>query len=224
MTLASVPVLYSFRRCPYAIRARLALQVSGIPIIVREVDLRHKPSALLAISPKATVPVLALPDGSVLEESLGVMRWALSCNDPQGWLLSGEAPQVQALVDLNDGPFKHWLDRYKYAERFPERPADFYRDAALAEMLVPLEERLTTRRWLLRDTPSIADVALFPFVRQFAAVDPEWFDHAPLHRLRQWLQAMARSELFRAVMQKRAVWQPGAPEAAEAGAALPVLL
>lgn len=205
----ALPVLYSFRRCPYAMRARLAIKAAGVAVALREVVLRDKPAALLAASPKATVPVLQLPGGAVLEQSLDIMRWALGLHDPQGWLRAGEQDEVQSLVDLNDGVFKQALDRYKYAPRHPERPAHAWRDEAVAGVLVPLDTRLAQRRFLLRDTPSLADMALLPFVRQFAAVDEGWFDAAPLPHLRAWLRREAASPLFLSVMHKYPAWRPG---------------
>ncbi|MEP7100594.1 MAG: glutathione S-transferase [Burkholderiales bacterium] len=200
-----LPILYSFRRCPYAIRARLALKGSGIRVALREVRLRDKPAALAAASPKATVPVLQLPDGSVLEQSLDIMRWALRAHDPQGWLRADEQPDTQVLIDLNDGAFKRALDRYKYASG----TAQSDRDEAVALMLAPLNTRLAAHRFLLRDTPSLADIAIVPFVRQFAAVDDVWFDDAPLPHLRSWLRGLSASTLFDSVMLKQAAWRPG---------------
>ncbi|CAN5423225.1 glutathione S-transferase [soil metagenome] len=207
-----LPVLYSFRRCPYAMRARLAVRVSGVAVALREVVLRNKPEALIAASPKATVPVLQLPDGTVLAQSLDIMRWALRIHDPQGWLRADEDDEVQALVDLNDGPFKQALDRYKYAPRHPERPAHAYRDEAAALLLAPLNARLADRRFLLRDTPSLADMAIAPFVRQFAAVDELWFRSTPVSRLRAWLDEITASALFASVMHKHPAWRPGDAE------------
>jgi len=204
-----LPILYSFRRCPYAIRARLAVKVSGASVALREVVLRAKPGVLIAASPKATVPVLQLPDASVLEQSLDIMRWALQGHDPQRWLLTEEQPETQTLIDLNDGPFKQALDRYKYASRQPERPAHAWRDEAVAVMLTPLNARLADRRFLLRDLPSLADMAIVPFVRQFACVDVAWFGHAPLPHLQAWLEGITASALFVSVMHKYAAWQPG---------------
>ena len=204
-----LPILYSFRRCPYAIRARLAVKVSGVSVTLREVVLRDKPRALFAASSKATVPVLQLPDCSVLEQSLDIMRWALRAHDPQGWLFSDEQHEAQTLIDLNDGAFKLALDRYKYASRRPEHPARFYRDEAVALMLTPLNARLADRRFLLRDTPSLADMAIVPFVRQFASVDDAWFRHAPLPHLQAWMDSLIASALFASVMHKYAAWQPG---------------
>ena len=205
----ALPVLYSFRRCPYAIRARLALKSAGLSVVLREVALRDKPAALLELSPKATVPVLRLPDGQVLEQSLDIMHWALAASDPQDWRRADEREAVLALTTLNDGPFKQALDRYKYAPRHPERPAQAWRDDAVALMLAPLNARLAAHRFLLRDTPSLADIALVPFVRQFAAVDAAWFDGAPLAPLRAWLRALTGSPLFESVMVRHPTWRAG---------------
>ena len=201
------PILYSFRRCPYAIRARLALWQAGVVVALREVVLRDKPAHLLEISPKGTVPVLRLPDGRVLEESLDIMLWALRQNDPDGWLTAGDGAEQAALISRNDVDFKPLLDRYKYAERFPEKPAVAWRKAAITAHLADLETRLTGQAYLFGDTPSLADAALLPFVRQFAAVDPAWFDTAPLPALRRWLNAWLDSPLFAAVMVRHRTWQ-----------------
>ena len=213
-TLSGTPILYSFRRCPYAIRARLAIKVSGVQVAVREVVLRDKPAALLQASAKATVPVLQLPNGHVLEQSLEIMRWALEQHDPRGWLCLREQEEALALIALNDGPFKHALDRYKYASRHPERPVQAWRDEAVDLMLAPLNRRLVDRAFLLRDTPSLADMAIVPFIRQFAAVDPGWFDRSPFEPLQAWTKRIVSSELFDAVMTKFAAWQPGNTEIA----------
>lgn len=204
-----LPVLYSFRRCPYAIRARLALRVAGVAVALREVVLSNKPAALTAASPKATVPVLQLPDGTVLEQSIDIMRWALTSNDPQAWLRVTEHDAVRTWIDLNDGPFKHALDQYKYASRDPERPAHAGRDEAVTLMLAPMNARLAESRFLLRDTPSLADMSVVPFVRQFAAVDDAWFRRAPIPHLQAWLNRITASALFVSVMPKCAAWQPG---------------
>ena len=197
-----LPVLYSFRRCPYAIRARLALRQAQTPYALHEVVLGDKPAALLALSPKGTVPVLQLPDGRVLEQSLDIMRWALEQHDPAGWLTQAPAEAMQALIDTNDLQFKPLLDRFKYPERHPEQTQAAYRDQAVACMLAPLDQRLQTSRHLLSDQASLADMALLPFVRQFAQVDRAWWDDAALPALRQWLNTLVSSELFEAVMAK----------------------
>jgi glutathione S-transferase len=209
MPPSTLPVLYSFRRCPYAIRARLAIKAAGIAVALREVVLRDKPAALVAASPKATVPVLQLPDGRVLEQSLDIMRWALATCDPQGWLRADEHDDAQALIGINDGPFKQALDRYKYAPRHPQRPPHEYRDDAVALLLAPLNARLADRRFLLRDTPSLADMAIVPFVRQFAAVDAAWFDAAPFAPLRAWMRGLTDAPLFDSVMTRFDAWRPG---------------
>ena len=206
---AGQAILWSFRRCPFAIRARLALKASGTVVALREVVLRDKPAEFIAVSPKATVPVLQLTDGRVLEQSLDIMRWALSANDPHGWLRADEEAVVRSLVTLNDDPFKQALDRYKYAPRHPERPASSYRDEGVDVLLAPLEDRLQAHRFLLRDTPSLADMAILPFVRQFAAVDAAWFACAPLPCLRAWMQGLTASPLFDAAMVKVEAWRPG---------------
>ncbi|MGE3348471.1 MAG: glutathione S-transferase [Ramlibacter sp.] len=197
-----LPVLYSFRRCPYAIRARLALVCAGVAVQTHEVSLRDKPPALLALSPKGTVPVLHCPDGRVIDESLDIMRWALHRHDPAGWLPRSDTPAQQALLAANDGAFKHWLDRYKYANRHPERSAADYRDDAAACLLVPLEAQLALSPCLGGATPGLTDAAIFPFVRQFAAVDAAWWSTAPWPHVRAWLDGWLASELFALVMRK----------------------
>ena len=198
----ALPLLFSFRRCPYAIRARLALRQAGIAHTVHEVTLRDKPPELLALSPKGTVPVMRLPDGRVLEESLDIMRWALARNDPQGWLTQAPPDATQALIDTNDLRFKPLLDRYKYPERHPPHTRERSRDEAIACMLGDLDKRLQGNRHLLGDHPGLADMAILPFVRQFAQVDRAWWDGNELAALRQWLDALTTSALFEAVMAK----------------------
>ncbi|MDE1912732.1 MAG: glutathione S-transferase [Pseudomonas sp.] len=192
-------VLYSFRRCPYAMRARMALRYSGVAVQIIEVSLKAKPAEMLALSPKGTVPVLSV-DGRVIDESLAIMRWALAQNDPEGWLL-GDDRATQALIEENDQGFKHQLNRYKYAERYPEQPMEHYR-AEGEVFLMKLEGLLAEQEYLLAGHLSLADVALAPFVRQFAHVDREWFGQAPYPRLQGWLQRFLESPLFIVVMAK----------------------
>jgi glutathione S-transferase len=191
--------LYSFRRCPYAMRARMALRYSGVPVDIIEVSLKAKPAEMLAISPKGTVPVLDA-GGQVIDESLEIMRWALAQNDPQDWLLDGDS-RIAELIEANDQGFKVHLNRYKYAERYPEQPMEIYR-AEGALFLQRLEELLTDRNYLLADHPSLADIALLPFVRQFAHVDREWFAQTPYVRLQAWLLRFLESDLFTSIMKK----------------------
>lgn len=200
----NLPVLYSFRRCPYAMRARMALWAAGVTVELREVKLAAKPPALLAASPKGTVPVLVLADGSVIDQSLDIMRWALAQADPEGWLAGDDA----ALIAANDGPFKHHLDRAKYPGRYEDDGVTDHRAAALA-LLAPLETRLAEAPYLCGETRALTDIALLPFIRQFAAIDPAWFAQQPLPQLQGWLARLLACDLFAAVMPKFAVWQEG---------------
>ncbi|KIF61586.1 glutathione S-transferase [Pseudomonas fluorescens] len=191
--------LYSFRRCPYAMRARMALRYSGVPVEIVEVSLKAKPAQMLAISPKGTVPVLDA-DGQVIDESLEIMHWALAQHDPDDWLLGGDS-RIAELIEANDQVFKIHLNRYKYAERYPEQPMEVYR-AEGALFLQRLDELLEGRDYLLTAHPSLADIALLPFVRQFAHVDRDWFAQTPYVRLQAWLQRFLESELFTGIMKK----------------------
>lgn len=195
----SEALLYSFRRCPYAMRARLALRYSGVPVRIVEVSLKAKPAEMLALSPKGTVPVLSV-DGRVIEESLEIMQWALAQNDPDNWLLHGD-PAVFALIAENDQGFKYHLDRYKYAERYPEQPMEHYR-AEGEVFLQKLEALLAERDYLLANHLTLADAALAPFVRQYAHVDRVWFAGTSYKRLQAWLERFLDSGLFIAVMSK----------------------
>ena len=212
-----LPVLYSFRRCPYAMRARLALRQAGVSVEIREILLRDKPAALRAASSKATVPVLLLPGGQVLEQSLDIMCWALQQADPAQWLLAAPWADQQTLITLNDGVFKRLLDIYKYPQRQAGAAelgnaaiAAAARDAAVLQVLTPWDASLRRQAYLLGSRCSVADMAVLPFVRQFAAVDPAWFDAAPLPSLRAWLQQRVSEPLFTAVMEKLPVWQAAA--------------
>lgn len=203
------PILYSFRRCPYAMRARMALLSADLQVELREVLLRDKPADMLAASPKGTVPVLVLSDGTVLEESLDVMHWALDANDPGNWRLS-ENPQAfdgaRALIKHIDSAFKPHLDRYKYAERHDPAARDHHRDAGLSMLVNALASRLETSTFLFRETASFADIAIFPFVRQFANTDRDWFDKAAPARLVDWLDRLVSTPLFAATMAKFPRW------------------
>jgi glutathione S-transferase len=199
------PILYSFRRCPYAMRARLALLVSDAAFTLREVKLSAKPPEMLAASPKGTVPVLVLSDGTVIDESLDIMRWALGRNDPERWLNGDDA----GLIATNDGAFKHHLDRYRYPHRHGSDAGE-HRAAALA-LLQPLEERLGHGRYLCGPTRSLTDAALMPFVRQFAATDLVWFDAQPLPAVQRWLAEQIASPLFGRVMEKAPEMPAAAP-------------
>lgn len=199
------PILYSFRRCPYAIRARMTLNYAGVMVELREILLKDKPRSMLQVSKKGTVPVLVLPDGRVIDESVDVMHWALEQRDPDNWWCDDSATTTNNLVEENDLVFKKHLDHYKYADRYPQRPATFYRGEA-EKFLRQLEQKLGLHRYLMAEQPGFADVAIFPFVRQFAYVDKAWFDQAPYPRLQTWLQSFLDSDLFISVMEKSPRW------------------
>ena len=203
-----LPILYSFRRCPYAMRARMALLYASINLELREVLLKAKPEKMLAISAKGTVPVLELADAVVLDESYEIIRWALEQNDPKNWLSAELEADIDDLVARNDGQFKTDLDHYKYWQRFPAESREQYR--ARGELfLAELEILLTKQTYLLAERITLADIALFPFIRQFAFVDKDWFDRSPYPKLRAWLEQLLVSELFLAVMKKSSPWQDG---------------
>lgn len=205
-----LPVLYSFRRCPYAMRARLALAVSQQRVELREIELRNRPDEIYAASAKGTVPVLVLPSGEVIDESLDVMRWALAQQDPEGWLPSQPADQALSdeLLARNDGSFKHHLDRYKYATRYEDVDEQEHRSEA-AKILFDLDARLQEHDYLIDAQFRFADAALAPFVRQFSLADRAWFDAQEWPHLRAWLDRFIQSERFLAIMQKYPVWQAG---------------
>ncbi|MEZ0497495.1 glutathione S-transferase [Sphingomonas sp. IW22] len=196
-------VLYSFRRCPYAMRARLALRASGTRYELREVRLSNKPAELLLDSPKGTVPVLRTADGRVIEESLAIMRWALDARDPEGWLLRDDP----ALIAMNDGMFKHHLDRYKYPNRYGLE-VDRHREIGL-HFLQGLDARIAVSGQLCGRLRGLADAAIMPFVRQFAGVDPDWFEGQPLPYLKAWLASHIASDLFDNIMGRAATWSHG---------------
>ena len=198
-----LPQLYSFRRCPYAMRARLALLSSGQQVELYEVALAHKPAAMLQASPKGTVPVLVLADGTVLEQSLDIMLWALRANDPQGWLPAGDTARREALEQIGtcDGAFKCALDRYKYPHRFGLSDGLFFRQQG-AQFLELLNADLGARGSLHVTGWGLADAAIAPFVRQFAHTDVAWFATQPWGHLQRWLVQFEGSEAFARIMQR----------------------
>ena len=202
----NLPCLYSFRRCPYAMRARMALAYSAVRVELREIKLNDMPQELLLISPKSTVPVLHLPDGTILEQSLDIMHWALSISDPQHWLLDDS--RSAELIRQNDEVFKALLDAYKYADRFPQLSQLEHRNNA-EFFLHLLENKLVGHPYLLGDRLTITDVAIMPFIRQFAGVEPQWFEQCRYTAVRRWLSLQIESNLFKTVMVKNAFWHPG---------------
>lgn len=207
---SKLPVLYSFRRCPYAIRARLAIASSRQSVVVREILLQDMPKEFLKLSSKATVPVLQLSDGRVIDESLDIMNWFLEQKDPDHWLNNHKEQQYQInkLIYENDNDFKTNLDHYKYADRYPEKSEEEYR--CLGEhFLVKLEWHLNQAPYLFGEQITLADAAVFPFIRQFSEVNPKWFQCAPYTKLRAWLHQWLESKLFHSVMQKHPPWKNG---------------
>jgi len=198
------PILYSYRRCPYAMRARMALKYSGIELEHREIDLRNKPKSMLLASPKGTVPVLCV-DGAVIDQSIEIMQWALEQSDPDGWLRVDHI-LAQEWIGKNDGPFKVLLDQYKYPNRFPELSQIEVLGSSSKLMLEPLETALQSSSFLLGNNPSWVDIAIFPFIRQFSMVDLQKFNELPIPKTQQWLNQLLESELFKSVMSKYPVW------------------
>ena len=208
MTAYSLSCLYSFRRCPYAMRARLGLLFAELPVELREITLKNKPAKMLAISPKGTVPVLQLADGVVIEESRDIMEWALEQQDPQELLNPKTLHQGNTLIEQNDQEFKHWLDRYKYADRHLEMTQTEYRQKGEAFLQI-LEALLTKNTYLLGDSVTIADIGIMPFVRQFAHVDRDVFYSLPYPKLQIWLKNWLAHPLFIQAMTKFQPWQDG---------------
>jgi glutathione S-transferase len=198
-------ILYSYRRCPYAMRARMALKYSGIEVEHREIELRNKPQSMLLASPKGTVPVLCMGD-TVLDQSVDIMRWAIQQSDPDAWGSADDAI-AQAWVAKNDDPFKTLLDQYKYPNRFPELDQAAVLKEALQITLLPMEQSLQATQYLMGDQMTWVDVAIFPFIRQFSMVDLKRFDDLPIPAVKKWLAQHIESELFHSVMHKYPVWR-----------------
>lgn len=202
--MSAHPLLYTYRRCPYAMRARLALLQAGVAYEAFEIVLRDKPAAMLAASPKGTVPVLVLSDGRVIEQSWDIVRWAFEqAGDAQGWWARAQTDANAALQAACDGAFKHHLDRTKYPERFDDAQGrEWHRQQAVSLLLSPLDARLRDAPQLGGDTPCAADIGIFPFVRQFAATDPTWWATLPLPAVQAWLAQWLQDPLFEAAMRK----------------------
>lgn len=206
--MPSLPILYSFRRCPYAMRARLGLLFAESQVELREVTLKNKPVQMLAINPKGTVPVLQCIDGKIIDESIDIIFWTLEQKDPQQLLRANILPQALALIQKNDNEFKYWLNRYKYADRHLEMTQIEYRQKG-EEFLQTLEALLTKHNYLLGDIASVADISLMPFIRQFAHVDRTTFANLPYPKLQLWLENWLQHPLFLQAMAKFSVWQEG---------------
>ena len=191
----------------------MALSITGVACELREVHLRHKPVAMLDASPKGTVPVLVFADGTVIDESIDVVNWALSNGGENiinvEWH-HGDQDAIDALIAMNDGAFKYNLDRDKYAARYEDADPLIYRTAG-EEFLTILDQRLAKTHWLFGDKISKADIAIFPFIRQFRIADPDWFDGAPYPHLKSWLERAVAMPLFQSIMKKYDRWEDGAP-------------
>lgn len=207
------PILYSFRRCPYCMRAHMALKYAQIKTIIREVELSNLPPEALAVSPHATVPSLVIDDNIQMDESWDIVKWAVQQNDHQNWLGENNQylQQAEMLIETNDFSFKTDLDHYKYADRHPEQTMEYYRKQC-EDFIEELEESLEQNQFLVADTISIADIGVFPFVRQFSLVDKEWFDKAPYPKVQNWLNALLATEWFLDAFKKHELWKSGAAE------------
>lgn len=206
--MSDTPILYSFRRCPYAMRARMALTASNTKVRLREIVLRDKPEEMLEASPKGTVPVL-IDDNTVIDESINVMRWALGRNDPEQWLCGDDKDLIAAC----DGEFKHHLDRYKYATRYEDADPDEHRTEGM-KFIHRLADRLASQPYLNGDERSLADIAIFPFIRQFRIADTDWFDENAPEPVRDWLKRLMESDLFKSIMAKYPLWKETGEEIA----------
>lgn len=203
-------ILYSFRRCPYAMRARMALKISGVAFEHREVLLRDKPAEMLAASPKATVPVLILSNGKIIDESFDIMLWALARNDPKGWLTIG-LKNMTPLIEAITGDFKHHLDRYKYASRYSKDESrgsvDYDHREQACDILKEFENILSTQKFLMCDAASLADFSIFPFIRQFSNVERDWWNAPQFPSLHAWLENFLVSDIFTSIMVKHPIWK-----------------
>ena len=204
----NLPILYSFRRCPYAMRARMAIHISGQKCELREVLLRDKPPSMLEYSAKGTVPVLILQDGKVIDESLDVIDWALNLNDPDNWQRSKDTKKTKELIKINDGEFKYHLDRYKYSKRYDNEDPEFHRKKCL-KFIESVNNELNNSKYIFDDNISYADIVVLPFIRQFRIADIEWFDSLPYDNLKKWLSRFLDSSLLNSSMKKYDLWKEG---------------
>ena len=204
----NLPILYSFRRCPYAMRARMAIHISSQKCEIREVLLRDKPPSMLEYSSKGTVPVLVLQSGEVIDESLDVIDWALNLNDPDNWQRSKDKENTKELIKINDGEFKHHLDRYKYSKRYDNEDPEFHRKKCLS-FIEKDNSELQNSKYIFDDEISYIDISLLPFIRQFRIADNEWFDELPYENVKSWLSNFLNSELLKSIMYKYDLWKEG---------------
>ena len=212
--MTNLPILYSFRRCPYAMRARIAIKLCNIKVELREVLLKKIPDEMSKISPKSTVPVLLLPNGIVLEESLDVMNWAFNKKDIDYISNSKNKNQkiINTFISKFDKKFKHHLDRYKYFPRFKNenniKNPKHHRNECL-KILLEVENLLKNNSlWIFDNYPSYLDIAILPFVRQYRIADMNWFDNEmPLNNVRNWLNRFLVWNTFEEIMVKNPLWK-----------------
>ena len=206
----TLPILYTLRQCPYAIRARLGLRLAELDVEIRDISLKDKPAEMLTVTPKGTVPLLVLNNGDYIDESLNIMIWALSQHDPQNLLLSDNCHLFTDMINLiarNDCKYIAALEHYKANTRYHNPDVAIYRNLCRS-FLDDLEAPLNKHRFFMCDSPSVADYAILPFIRQFSHVERQWFRHAPYPRLQAWLEQHYQDPIFSKVMEKRPFWQP----------------
>lgn len=204
----NLPILYSFRRCPYAMRARMAIHISQQKCEIREVLLKDKPPSMMECSAKGTVPVLVLQSGKVIDESLDVIDWALNLNDPYNWKRSKDLGKTKELIKINDGDFKFHLDRYKYSKRYENEDPNFHREKCLT-FIKMINEELKDSKYIYDNEISYIDISLLPFIRQFRIADNDWFDELPYENVKSWLSNFIDSKLLKSVMPKYDLWKKG---------------
>ncbi|WP_445946635.1 glutathione S-transferase [Shewanella sp.] len=206
--IIALPVLYSLRNCPYAMRARLAIYAAKQQVQLRDLVLSNKPAEMLAVSPKGTVPVLVTASNQVIDESLAIMQWAFSQSDPDDYLDS-KAPnalaEMLAVIEIFDHEFKGHLEKYRCSKRYHE-PSLITDRQQCERYLTDLELRLCQHQYLISDKPSLVDLALMPFIRQFARVERQWYLQAPYPKLRHWLNGYLQSRMFSKVMEQHPLW------------------
>ena len=207
------PTLYSFRRCPYAMRARLALRLCKIECIIREISLKAKNIEFLKVSPKGTVPVLVLPNGKVLEESLDIINWSLEQNDPNNLKVDDEVTKKinDKYIQLFDKDFKFHLDRYKYSSRYNISNSEIHRNKA-RNILTEINSMLEGKDYIGGQCMSLLDISILPFVRQYRIADINWFDnHLGLRNINNWVNIFLNTEILASIMTKYKVWEKEDP-------------
>ena len=203
-----LPILYSLQHCPYAMRARMGLLLAKQAVMLRAIVMNNKPTEMLTLSPKGTVPVLLVDQTLVIDESIDIMIWALRQNDPCNLLYSDQASSFSAmnsLINRNDNEFIIWLEKYKHAKRYHEISEVYYRQQCEL-FILHLEQRLSSNNFFMGINPSLADYAILPFIRQFAHVDRKWYLQAPYPNIQQWLRLQLESKLFSKIMKKYPLW------------------